>query len=85
MLPVSKDTLLLVVWRRAAPGGVAPVRVLGIDDFAWKRGQRYGTPLGNVERRRMIDLLPDREATTVEGWPAEHPEISVLSRDRGGG
>jgi hypothetical protein len=85
MLPVSKDTLLRVVRRRAAPAGVAPVRVLGIDDFAWKRGQRYGTLMCDLERRRIIDLLPDREATTVKAWLAGHPEISVVSRDRGGG
>jgi transposase len=85
MLPVSKDTLLRVVRRRAAPAGVAAVRVLGIDDFAWKRGQRYGTLLCDLERRWIIDLLPDREAATVEAWFADHPEISVVSRDRGGG
>lgn len=51
MLPVSRDTLLRVLRRRAqAPSG--PVRVIGIDDFAWKRGQRYGTLVCDLERRR---------------------------------
>ena len=84
MLPVSRDTLLRVLRRRAqAPGG--PVRVLGIDDFAWKRGQQYGTVVCDLERRRIIDLLPDREPATVEAWLAAHREIAVVSRDRGAG
>jgi transposase len=85
MLPVSKDTLLRVVRRQALPLRVGAVHVLGIDDFAWKRGQRYGTLLCDLEQRRIIDLLPDREIRTVETWLAAHPEITVISRDRGGG
>jgi transposase len=84
MLPVSRDTLLRVLRRRAqGPGG--PVRVIGIDDFAWKRGQRYGTVVCDLERRRIIDLLPDREPATVEAWLAAHREIAVVPRDRGAG
>lgn len=85
MLPVSKDTLLRVVRRRALPLGAETVHVLGIDDFAWKRGQRYGTVLCDLEQRRIIDVLPDREAATVEAWLADHSEITVISGDRGGG
>ncbi len=85
MLPVSRDTLLRVVRRRALPLDVEAVQAVGIDDFPWKRGQRYGTVLCDLERRRVIDLLPDREAGTVESWLAAHPEITVVSRDRGGG
>ena len=84
MLPVSRDTLLRVVRRRAMPSGAAPVRIVGIDDFAWKRGQRYGTIVCDLERRRVIDLLPDRETATVAAWLAAHPEITIVSRDRGG-
>ncbi len=84
MLPVSRDTLLRVLRRRAqAPSG--PVRIIGIDDFAWKRGQRYGTVVCDLERRRIIDLLPDREPGTVAAWLATHPEIAVVSRGRGAG
>ncbi len=84
MLPVSRDTLLRVVRRRATEV-TTDVRILGIDDFAWKRGQRYGTVLCDLERRQVIDLLPDRGAGTVEAWLAAHPGIAIVSRDRGGG
>jgi transposase len=85
MLPVSKDTLLRVVRKRALSIVTGAVNALGIDDFAWKRGQRYGTLLCDLQQRRIIDLLPDREAGTVETWLADHPEITIISRDRGGG
>jgi transposase len=84
MLPVSRDTVLRVVRRRAMPSGTTPVRIVGIDDFAWKRGQRYGTIVCDLERRRVVDLLPDREAATVAAWLAAHSEITIVSRDRGG-
>ena len=85
MLPVSRDTLLRVVRRSAILQDRAPLRVIGIDDWAWKRGQRYGSIICDLERRRIVDLLPDREPVTVEGWLARHPEVRVISRDRGGG
>jgi len=85
MLPVSRDTLLRVMRRRAGRPGAEAVRILGVDDFAWKRGQRYGTIVCDLERRRIIDLLADREVGTVQAWMAAHPEIAVVSRDRGGG
>ena len=59
------------------------VRVLGIDDFAWRKRFRYGTVLVDLEQRKIIDILPDRESATVEKWLAEHPEVEVISRDRG--
>ncbi len=59
--------------------------VIGIDDWAWKRGQRYGSIICDLERRRVVDLLPDREPGTVEAWLSHHPEITVISRDCGGG
>src|SRR6202521_2213669 len=84
MLPVSKDTLLRVVRRHAAYDS-SPLFVIGIDDWAWKRGQRYGSIICDLERRRVVDLLADRELATVEAWLSRHPEITVISRDRGGG
>lgn len=85
MLPVSRDTLLRVVRRRAPPIGAGPVAIIGIDDFAWKRGQRYGTLVCDLEQHPLIDLLPDREPATTEAWLVAHPEITVVTRDRGGG
>jgi transposase len=71
-----------------APAGdaarTAPVGIVGIDDFAWKGGQRYGTIVCDLERRRVVDLLPDRDAATVAAWLDAHSEITIVSRDRGG-
>ena len=85
MLPVSRDTLLRVVRRRAVPGGINTVCIVGVDDFACKRGQRYGALLCDLEHHRIVDLLPDRQTGTVADWLAAHSEITVVSRDRGGG
>ena len=58
--------------------------VIGIDDWAWKRNQRYGTIICDLERRRPIRLLPDREPATAQAWLAGQPQIAVVARDRGG-
>jgi transposase len=58
---------------------------VGIDDWAWKRGHRYGTIICDLEQRRIIDILPDREAATVATWLAARPSIAVIARDRGAG
>jgi transposase len=84
LLPVSNDTLLRVVRRRARRREEAP-RVVGIDDWAFRRNHRYGTLVCDLERREVVALLPDREIPTVEAWLAAHPGIEILSRDRGGG
>ncbi len=83
MVPVSNDTLLRVVRRRGCPPFPAPT-VVGIDDWAWKRNQRYGTIICDLERRRPIRLLPDRESATAQAWLAGQPQIAVVARDRGG-
>ncbi|MDR3376066.1 MAG: ISL3 family transposase [Ancalomicrobiaceae bacterium] len=84
MLPVSKDTLLRVIRRRARVPS-EPLAVVGIDDWAYRRNCRYGTIVCDLERRRIVKLLPDREAATVASFLANHQTIKVLSRDRGGG
>ena len=83
MLPVSNDTLLRVV-RRRGRRPFDPPTVVGIDDWAWRRNQRYGTLVCDLERRRTIALLPDREPATAAAWLADQPQINVIARDRGG-
>jgi len=83
MLPVSNDTLLRVVRRHGRPHFAAP-KIIGIDDWAWKRNQRYGTIICDLERRQPIALLPDREPGTTQDWLAGQPQIELVARDRGG-
>lgn len=83
MLPVSNDTLLRVVRRRGCPPFPAPT-VIGIDDWAWRRNQRYGTIICDLELRRPIRLLPDREPATAQAWLAGQPQVAIIARDRGG-
>jgi transposase len=80
-MATSPDTLLRRVKRlKNEPPG--PPRVVGIDDWAWRKGQRYGTIVVDLERSDVIDLLPDRDADTVAAWLTAHPGVEVVSRDR---
>lgn len=83
MLPVSNDTLLRVVRRRGTPPSPAPTAI-GIDDWAWRRNQRYGTIIYDLQRRGPIRLRPDMEPATAQAWPAEQPQVAIIARDRGG-
>ena len=80
-LLVSSDALLDNL-KAAQSNAVTSIRVLGVDDFAFKKGRRYGTILVDLERRLPLDLLPNREPQTLALWLKAHPGIEVVSRDR---
>lgn len=82
-MPLSGDTLLRLICR-AELEPHPPPRVAGIDDWAWRRGQRYGTIICDLERRRVIDILPERSTEAVTAWLQKHPGVEVIARDRAG-
>jgi transposase len=84
-MPSSRHTLLRQVIKVASGSGWQPaVRVVGVDDWAWRKGQSFGTILVDLERSEVVDLLPTRSAKVLREWLAQHPEVMVVSRDRQG-
>jgi len=82
-MPVSADTLLRLVNHSKLSTPATP-KVLGVDDWAWKKGQTYGTILVDLEQRCVVDPLADRSADTLAAWLQAHPGVEIISRDRGG-
>src|SRR3954471_20324532 len=80
-MPTSGETVLRLVRRLPLPRRPAP-RVLGVDDWARRKGRTYGTILVDLERHRVVDVLPDRSAATLVSWLRGHGGIRAIARDR---
>jgi transposase len=84
-IAVSDDTVLrFVKLLPFADSNKDPIRCLGVDDWAWRKGQEYGTILVDLERHRVVDLLPERSAEGLAEWLVKNPTVNVISRDRSG-
>jgi transposase len=82
-MSVSPDTIIKMIRQMQLPTPPAP-RVIGVDDWAKHKGQNYGAILVDLERRSTIDLLPDREASSLATWLKQNPGVEFISRDRAG-
>jgi transposase len=80
-LPASRDTLLRLV-RRLPPPNIPPLSAIGVDDWAHRKRQRYGTIVVDIEQRRPVALLNDREADPLADWLREHPSVTIIARNR---
>jgi transposase len=83
-IPVSPSTILRIIKQFEIQPTPITSGIIGIDDWAFKKGNKYGTVIIDLESRKVIDLLPDRESDTVSNWLNNHPEVRVISRDRAG-
>ena len=81
-MAVSPDTLLREIRRTDIPKRETP-KALGVDDWAFRKGKRYGTILVDLEKGHAVELLPERSAESVSKWLQDHPGAEIISRDRG--
>jgi len=81
-VPTTAKTIIRRVLQLPLPSE-GSVRKVGIDEWAWKKGQYYGTILVDLEKRRIVQLLAERSVETSKVWLRQHPEIDLVSRDRG--
>jgi len=81
-VPVSPSTAIRILKKLDTEQHFTTSGIIGIDDYAFKKGCSYGTLIVDLPTRQVIDLLPDREASTLAKWMKEHAEVQVVSRDR---
>jgi transposase len=79
----SASTLLRILRSTNLPESEAP-KVVGLDEWAWRKGRTYGTIMVDLEAHRVLDLLPDCRSESVAEWLQRYPSITVISRDRSG-
>jgi transposase len=81
-MPTTAKTIIRRVLQLSLPseGSISKV---GIDEWAWRKGHTYGTILVDLEKRRVAQLLADRSVQTSKMWLRKHPEVDLVSRDRG--
>jgi Transposase/Phage integrase family/zinc-finger of transposase IS204/IS1001/IS1096/IS1165 len=82
-IPGSDQTIVRLVHGALFPLLEVP-RVIGLDEWAWRRGRRFGTILCDLERHHVLDLLPERSASSVAQWLQTHPSVEIVCRDRSG-
>jgi transposase len=82
-IPCSADTFLRLIRRTTLTPHSTPA-YLGVDDWAFHRNVSYGTILVDLQDHRVVDLLPDRAASSLESWLTSHPGVQLISRDRAG-
>ncbi len=82
-MPVSPRTLLRLLEASLLPAS-SPPRVVGLDEWAWKKGRSYGTIFVDLERKQPVDLLSDRDANSVAAWLKKHSSVEIIVRDRSG-
>lgn len=80
--PISSSSILRAVKGMETPAKTQTSGVIGVDDWAYKKGRNYGTIIVDLKNKKVVDLLPDREADTLATWLKAHPEVHTVSRDR---